>query len=330
MLSVDPNLNVTLADREQRQNAVVVDATNPVELADFVANQDAVINAMPYTFNKLVAKACVNAGVSYFDFSEDVETTAYIKAIADSGLLKPDVVMVPQCGLAPGAINIIAANLIKNFDSVKSLEMRVGALPRYANNEMKYYLSWSGAGLVNEYNKPCDALWRGEQVKTLPLDGLEHIVLDGVPYEAFNTSGGVATMCETYAGKIQELDYKTIRYPGHCERMRFVMHDLGMGDHPDMLIKIMEDKVPSTQQDVVIVYVNAIGTIGGKPSQRSYLKQIHHKDGLTAIQRSTAAGMAAVVNMWYLQKLTPGFVRQETLSLGDFFLSEWGTSVYKN
>lgn len=328
MLSVDKTLNVTLADRDVRDNAVVVDATDPVELANFITGQNAIINAMPYTFNKLVAKACVDAGVSYFDFSEDVETTAYIKSIAESGALKPGVVMVPQCGLAPGAINIIGANLIRQFDEVKSLEMRVGALPRFANNEMKYYLSWSGAGLVNEYNNPCDALWRGQPVKTMPLDGLEHIVLDGVPYEAFNTSGGVATMCETYAGQIQDLDYKTIRYPGHCERMKFVMHDLGMSEHPEMLIKIMEHKVPSTDKDVVIIYVNAVGTIKGKTCQRSYLKHIHHDRGFTAIQRSTAAGMASVVTMWAQGQLTPGFVRQENISYSDFRRTDWGHAVY--
>lgn len=329
MLSTDLRFKVTLADKEPHCDAVILDVTDKNSLNSFVLQQNAIINAMPYTFNKIVAETCAINGVSYFDFSEDVETTNYIKSLSGSNSISRNSVMVPQCGLAPGAVNIIGANLIKHFDSVKSLEMRVGALPRHANNEMKYYLSWSGAGLVNEYNKPCDAIWRGQHVKTLPLDGIEHIVLDGVPYEAFNTSGGVATMCETYAGRVQNLDYKTIRYPGHCDRMKFVMHDLGMSDHPEMLIKIMEQQVPSTEQDVVIIYVNAVGTINGKTRQRSYLKHIYSDYRFTAIQRSTAAGMAAVVSIWAQQKLTPGFVRQENIPLSDFLSTDWGRDVYK-
>jgi saccharopine dehydrogenase-like NADP-dependent oxidoreductase len=103
---------------------------------------------------------------------------------------------------------------------------------------MKYYLSWSSSGLVNEYIKPCDALFRGKPVKTLPLDGEENIVIDGVTYEAFNTSGGVATMCETYSNRIEELNYKTIRYPGHLDHMRVVINDLGLGDRPDLLAQL--------------------------------------------------------------------------------------------
>ena len=154
----------------------------------------------------------------------------------------------PQCGLAPGAINIIGAHLIARFDTVRSLELRVGALPLSASNEIKYYLSWSSSGLVNEYIKPCDALFRGKPIKTLPLEGKENLVIDGVTYEAFNTSGGVATMCETYRGRIGELNYKTIRYPGHLDHMRFVVNDLGLGDRPDLLARSSISRSPQRRR----------------------------------------------------------------------------------
>jgi saccharopine dehydrogenase-like NADP-dependent oxidoreductase len=326
---VPNNLTVTLADKVSSDpNVVIVDASDYILLDSFVSTQDAIVNAMPYTMNKFVAESCARLGKSYFDFSEDVATTAFVKNLAHSGSMKPGQVMIPQCGLAPGAINIIAADLIKVFDEVDTLEMRVGALPCNANNEMKYYLSWSSAGLVNEYNNPCDALWRGQHIKVLPLENLEHIVLDGIPYEAFNTSGGVATMCETYEGKICNLDYKTIRYPGHCEHMKFVMHDLGFSNHPERLIQIIEENVPGTSQDVVIIYVNAVGTINGKPHQRSYTKRITHEHGLTAIQRSTAAGMSSVVSMWLNGQLPDGFVKQEDIKFDDFIKTPWGKEVY--
>ena len=178
---------------------------------------------------------------------------------------------VPQCGLAPGTVNIIGAHLIAQFDTARSLELRVGALPLSVSNEMKYYLSWSSSGLVNEYIKPCDALYRGEPIKTLPLEGKENVVIDGATYEAFNTSGGVATMCDTYRGRISELNYKTIRYPGHLDHMRFVIHDLGLGDRPDLLTQIFDQSIPATRQDVVLLYVNALGTRSGKLQQCSYV-----------------------------------------------------------
>jgi saccharopine dehydrogenase-like NADP-dependent oxidoreductase len=305
------------------------DVTDPDSLGKFVAMNDVIINALPFFLNKAVANACAAAGSSYFDFSEDVVTTAHVQTLA---LQNPELTFAPQCGLAPGAINIIGANLTKSLDKVKSLEMRVGALPLSANNEMKYYLSWSSQGLINEYLKPCDALYRGQPIKTLPLDGLEHITIDGVGYEAFNTSGGVATMCETYQGVIDDLNYKTIRYPGHLDHMRFVVHDLGLGDRPELLTEIFDQAVPATTEDVVLMYVNAVGTKNGKPFQCSYVKKVRAFELFngTAIQTTTAAGMAAVVEMFLAGKLKKGFIRQESISFEDFTNTVWGKKVYGN
>ena len=256
-----------------------------------------------------------------------LNSTSFVKGLAEN---EKELVFVPQCGLAPGAVNIIGASLIASLDGVRSLELRVGALPLSANNEMKYYLSWSSSGLVNEYIKPCDALYRGEPIKTLPLDGRENIVLDGVAYEAFNTSGGVATMCETYRGRIDELNYKTIRYPGHLDHMRFVIHDLGLGYRPDLLTQIFDQAVPATIQDVVLIYVNAVGTRKGGLTQRSYIKKVKAQElfPATAIQTTTAAGMAAVIELWIKGELRPGFVRQEEIAFAKFAKTKWGAAVY--
>jgi saccharopine dehydrogenase-like NADP-dependent oxidoreductase len=183
---------------------------------------------------------------------------------------------------------------------------------------------------VNEYLKPCDALYHGEAIKTLPLDGRENIVLDGVAYEAFNTSGGVGTMCETYAGRISELNYKTIRYPGHLDHMRFVIYDLGLGHRPDLLTQIFDQAVPATTQDVVLIYVNAVGTRKGGLRQRSYIKKVKAQElfPATAIQTTTAAGMAAVLELWIKGKLQSGFVRQEDIAFDKFVKTRWGAAVY--
>jgi saccharopine dehydrogenase-like NADP-dependent oxidoreductase len=328
MLRTVPGISATtLTDTAAAPGVERLDAAREAELAPFVAGHDAIVSALPFHLNKSAAALCAAEGRSYFDFTEDTDTTAFIQSIAraDTGAS-----FVPQCGLAPGAINIFGADLVERFDTVRALEMRVGALPASTTNQMAYYLSWSSAGLINEYLQPCDALHRGQPIKTLPLDGVEQIVLDGVTYEAFNTSGGVATMCETYAGRIQDLTYKTMRYPGHRDHMRFVIEDLGLGERPALLTEIFDRAVPLTTQDVVLLYANATGAMEGKLHQRSVFKKVRGGDveGYTAIQATTAAGMAAVIELWAAGRLKRGFVRQEEIRLADFLSTRWGNSVY--
>jgi saccharopine dehydrogenase-like NADP-dependent oxidoreductase len=326
LASVGGVTKITLADNAG-QGDVHVDACTGENLAAFVHTHGAIVNALPFYLNKTVASACAEARRSYFDFSEDIESTKFVSDLARGF---KEIVFVPQCGLAPGAINIIGAHLISQFETARSLELRVGALPLSANNEIKYYLSWSSSGLINEYIKPCDALFRGRPVKTLPLDGKENLVIDGVTYEAFNTSGGVGTMCETYSGSIGELNYKTIRYPGHLDHMRFVVNDLGLGDRPDLLTKIFDQSIPSTTQDVVILYVNALGIRNGKLQQCSYVRKVKAQElfPATAIQTTTAAGMAAVIELWIRGSFKSGFVRQEQIPFDRFSTTRWGGAVY--
>ena len=164
----------------------------------------------------------------------------------------------------------------------------------------------------------------------MPLEGREQIILDGVSYEAFNTSGGIGTMCKTYQGRIGELNYKTIRYPGHLDHMRFVIHDLGLGDRPDLLTQIFDQAVPATRRDVVLVYAKGIGLLNGKLKQHSYLRRIKAEElfPATAIQTTTAAGMAAVIELWLRGELRPGFVRQEDISFQQFLTTRWGRAIY--
>src|SRR5207249_4998570 len=165
---------------------------------------------------------------------------AIAKLLASSGHYDvirgdPDQIFMPQCGLAPGFVSIAANHLARKFDKLDEVRMRVGALPQFPTNEMKYNLTWSTDGLINEYGNPCEAIYQGRFIQTLPLEGLEHFSLDGVDYEAFNTSGGVGTLCETLRGKVRTLDYKTIRYRGHRELMAFLMNELRLNDRRAML-----------------------------------------------------------------------------------------------
>jgi saccharopine dehydrogenase-like NADP-dependent oxidoreductase len=211
--------------------------------------------------------------------------------------------------------------------------MRVGALPLSATNQMKYYLSWSTAGLINEYCQFGEALYQGKRIPTTPLDGVEHLTIDGVEYEAFNTSGGVATMCETFADKVCDLNYKTLRYPGHRDLMKFLLMDLNLGQKQEILTQIFDQEVPLTFNDVVVVYVNSVGRTGMGLLQRSFVKKIYASTvgnrPLSAIQLSTAAGLVAMLELFAQGKLPRGFVRQESVGLEQFFETQWGGRVYR-
>jgi saccharopine dehydrogenase-like NADP-dependent oxidoreductase len=198
--------------------------------------------------------------------------------------------------------------------------MRVGALPIHTSNALHYSLTWSTDGLINEYGNVCYGLENGKTVELLPLDDLEEIKIDGLTYEAFNTSGGIGSLTETYAGRIKKLNYKTIRYPGHCEKMRFLMNDLKLNDDRTTLKRILENAVPKTDQDVVLTYVSVTGSRDHQFTEENYVKKFYSKKlyGLewSAIQLTTASSLCAVLDIIISQpEKFHGLVRQEQISL---------------
>src|SRR6266446_4703947 len=305
-----------------------IDIRSEDALKNFIQGCGAIVSAAPYYLNRLIANVCADEGRSYFDLTEDVETTSFVRGLANG----KNSTFVPQCGLAPGAINIIGSGLAHSLKTIRSLEMRVGALPLSASNQMKYYLSWSTAGLINEYCHFGEALTQGRRIVTTPLDGVERLTIDGVEYEAFNTSGGAATMCETFEGSVTELNYKTLRYPGHRDLMKFLLFDLNLSQKQEVLTQIFDQEVPLTFNDVVVVYVNSVGSDGGNLLQRSFVRKIYSGTisghPLSAIQLSTAAGLVAALELFAKKQLPAGFVRQESISLTQFFETQWGGRVY--
>jgi saccharopine dehydrogenase-like NADP-dependent oxidoreductase len=322
---------VSLADQRPPQRLPVgaaflpLDARDPAQLAAACRGQAAVVSAAPFFLNAEIARAARDAGAHYFDLTEDVATTKAIRALADSAATA----FVPQCGLAPGFVGIVAGDLAKRFDAARAVKMRVGALPRYPVNRLKYNLTWSTDGLINEYCNPCEALRDGALVSLQPLEGLEPLVIDGIEYEAFNTSGGLGTLCETLAGKVESLDYKTIRYPGHCEALRLLLEDLGLSRKRGVLKEIFEAALPETPQDVVHILVTASGFRGGHLVQETFTRTVF---GLgpeeTAIQRTTAAGACVLLDLVLSGRVpSRGFVRQEDVPL-DLFLANRFAGVY--
>lgn len=340
LLHATGDYQVTVLDKNPAYLKVLADegiATIEVQgddkaaLVQGVRGKDAVVNALPYHLAIPAAEAALECGCHYFDLTEDVAATQTIKALADGARTA----FMPQCGLAPGFIGIVAHHLASQFDSVRDVQMRVGALPAFPTNALKYNLTWSVDGLINEYCHPCEAIHGGKSISALPLEGLEHFSLDGVEYEAFNTSGGLGTLCETWSGKVHNLDYKTVRYPGHRALMQFLLGDLGLASDQENLKAIMRKSMPATMQDVVLVFVTVSGMKKGVLLQEVFARKIFAerdaKNPLSAIQITTAAGICAAVDLFREGKLpASGFIRQEQVALPDFLANRFGKAYQQS
>lgn len=304
-----------------------LDASDVTLLAKHLAAHpvDAVISSLPFYCNVGVAQCARKAGAHYFDLTEDVEVTRQVRQIAEGA----DQAFVPQCGLAPGFISIAANELITHFDELRAVKLRVGALPQHPNNVLKYSLTWSTEGLINEYGNPCQAIVDGRTIEVAPLEGLEEIEIDGTLYEAFNTSGGLGSLAETHGVSVESMNYKTIRYPGHCAQMRLLMNDLKLNQDRSTLKRVLENAVPQTLQDVVIVYAAVTGKQDGELREENYVNKIYPQVIAgrlwSAIQVSTASGITALVDL-VLQNPAKhrGFVAQEAFSLPDILKNRFG------
>ncbi len=302
------------------------DVTDQDFMLDLMREQDAVVSALPYFLNKPIAQMAHDLGIHYFDLTEDVETTNFIRELSPTS----KGVMAPQCGLAPGLIGIVGSDLTKAFTKLRDIELRVGALPRFPNGLLAYSFTWSPAGVINEYLNDAEAIHNGVRKMVPSLDGLEYINIEGQEFEAFTTSGGLGTMCETFEGKVDTLNYKTIRYPGHGRLMRFLMYELILKKDKQLLEDILKEAKPPVKDDVVYVYAVVEGWQGEKIFRNEYYRAFYpiEIDGQhwRAISWTTAASIAAVIEMVADGSLpTSGFIKQEDIPFDAFLKTQNGS-----
>ncbi|HID67201.1 MAG TPA: L-lysine dehydrogenase [Roseibacterium sp.] len=290
-----------------------------------LAQQDAVLSCLPFHLNAPLAQIAHDAGIHYFDLTEDVPTT---KAIIELSKTSRGL-MAPQCGLAPGFVGIVGADLIASLDDCRSCRMRVGALPQNPTGLMGYAFNWSPEGVVNEYLNDCEVLEDGQIKWVSAMEWLEDVYIDGVRLEAFTTSGGLGTMCETYLGRVANIDYKTMRYPGHVAQMNFFFHELLMRDRRQEAGDILVNAKPPVEDDVVYVHVSAEGTDDGALRRREFVRGyrpvVIAGKARTAIAWTTAASVVAVIEMVRDGALPQtGFLKQEDIPLAAFLATTTG------
>ena len=292
-----------------------------------LASADAVLSCLPYSLNIGVAERAHRAGIHYFDLTEDVPTTQRIRELAEtsSGL------MAPQCGLAPGFVGIVAARQATRFDRCRSIRMRVGALPHHPTGLLGYAFNWSPEGVVNEYLNDCEVIEDGVRKFVSPMEWHETIYVGGTRLEAFTTSGGLGTMCETFHGEVENLDYKTMRYPGHMQLMNFFFHELLMREQRELAGEILTHAKPPVDEDVVYVHVASEGEIDGQMKRIEFVRTYLPRDvaGVrsTAIAWTTASSAVAVIEMVRAGTLPDrGFLKQEEIDLLHFLETPTGRS----
>jgi saccharopine dehydrogenase (NAD+, L-lysine-forming) len=302
-----------------------VDLASPEATGKALVPFQAMLSCLPYHLNAAIAKVAHGLGMHYFDLTEDVPTTKSI--IELSATAKG--IMAPQCGLAPGFVGIVGADLARQFEHCRAIRMRVGALPRNPTGLMGYAFNWSPEGVVNEYLNDCEVIEEGQHKWVSPMEWIETLYIDGIKLEAFTTSGGLGTMCETFLGKVDNIDYKTIRYPGHVQLMNFFFHELLMRERRDLAGQILTHAKPPVDDDVVYVHVSAEGTVDGALRRKEFVRAYHPIEAAggrrTAIAWTTSASAVSVIEMVREGRLPArGFLKQEEIPLGAFMETKAG------
>lgn len=306
------------------------DVSNEKSIREFLKDKDAVVSCLPYFLNIKIAETAVAMGVHYFDLTEDVPTLHAIQEMAS----KSKSVLAPQCGLAPGFIGILGAGLYGQFSDIRSVKLRVGALPLHPMGQLGYSFTWSAEGVINEYLNDAEVIHNHERKMRSSLDDVESININGRQYEAFLTSGGLGTMCETLEGKVEALNYKTIRYPGHRDGMKLLLYDLLLKNNRKLAKEILNNALPLVDEDIVLVYAAVEGIMDGelrrKEFSESYRKITLDNKDWRAISWTTACSISAVVDLVSEGKLKDkGFIKQEEIPFKMFIQSHFGSMYEK-
>jgi saccharopine dehydrogenase-like NADP-dependent oxidoreductase len=303
----------------------VVDVASIEQLRAELRSVQAVLSCLPYHLNLGVAVTAHALGIHYFDLTEDVGTTQAILEMSETS----EGLMVPQCGLAPGFVCIVGASQAARFDRCRSIRMRVGALPQNPTGLLGYAFNWSPEGVVNEYLNDCEVIEEGVRKWVSSMEWHETLYVAGTQLEAFTTSGGLGTMCDTFLGRVENLDYKTMRYPGHMDLMNFFFHELLMREQRELAGRILTHAKPPVDDDVVYIHVASEGFIDGQLRRVEFVRAYYPRDaaGLrsTAIAWTTAGSVAAVIEL-VRDGVVPskGLLRQEDIPIEAFMATPTG------
>jgi len=281
---------------------------------------DAVMSAIPYYLNLQLAECAVEAGVHYCDLGGNTEIVFQQKALADKAVAK-GVTVIPDCGVAPGMVNILAQHGIKQLDTVDSVRIFVGGLPQNPEPPLNYQIVYSLEGVLDYYTTLSWVLRDGKRVQMTALSELESVSFPAPVggLEAFHTAGGLSTMAFRYEGKIPTMEYKTLRYPGHAAMMETI-RELGLLDlEPvdvkgvkvvprDVFVSVVGPKLTKLKgKDLLVLRVTVTGTKKGKPATRQFdlIDRYDEEHGISAMMRTTGYSLSITGQMQVRGQVTP-------------------------
>ena len=314
-----------------------LDVRDQKAVLELMRNADACLGAVSYTVNLELARLATQAGTHFCDMGGNNAVVA-AELELDAAAKKAGVTVIPDTGLAPGMVSLLAVHGVARMDETESVRIRVGGLPRRPEPPLDYMLVFSVEGLINEYVEPCVAIRDGKIVDDIePLTDVEPIEFPP-PFgtlEAFNTSGGTSTLPQTLLGKVRELDYKTIRYPGHAEKMR-AMLEIGLMDSEPIEVggaevsprevfeTLLDRHIPHGDDDSVLVRVVVEGLVDGREARATYqiIDRRDEESGLTAMMRGTALPSSIICLMMARRETQAGAVPQEAGIDADRFIEE--------
>lgn len=323
--------------KDERIIPMQADVARIDELKSKLNGTTSILGAVHYKFNYELSRMAIELGAHYCDLGGNNSVVDQQMTLSDDAV-KAGVSIIPDCGLAPGMVSVVVAHGEKRFDRVDDIHLRVGGLPQDPQPPLDYMLVFSVEGLINEYIEPVRAIKDGEVITVPPLCEIEDLSfpepLDKL--EAFTTSGGTSTLVGTYFGKVKNLDYKTIRYPGHCDKIKTFL-DLGFFSSDKIEIngrsiaprelsgKLLESSLPSGGKDLVLVQVELIGEINGHRRSLKYrlVDSFDDSTKLTAMMRMTAFPAIIISQMQADGRIaTRGTVPQEIAVPPEQFFDE--------
>ncbi len=292
----------------------VVNAENRSWMKELFEKNDVAISALPYQCNHKLTCIAIETQTHFLDLGGNNDVVSQQRSLTGEAA-QQGVTIIPDCGLAPGLVSTITRDIVNRMDTVLYVKLRVGGLPLVPTGPLKYQISWSPNGLINEYLEPALVLEDGEIIKKDSMTGIERIEFPE-PFgwmEAFYTSGGCSTLPYTYRDTIERLDYKTIRYPGHCEKFKILL-DLGLGSEipvevgeqhvvpRDLLINQLLKNIPTTGDDVILVKVLGCGykeTNHDKITTLEYtmIDRCDKENNVSAMMRTTGFSISAIAQM---------------------------------
>jgi len=293
-----------------RVEAHHVDAANISDVADLMRGHDSVISCVNYWYNVALSKAAIETGANFCDLGGNNYIVDEQLAL-DADAKAAGVNIIPDCGLAPGMVSVLAMHGAAKFDSVDEIHIRVGGLPQDPQPPLNYQLVFSVEGLINEYIETARVIRNGNLTTVESMTEIEQLSFDGFPpLEAFQTSGGTSTLPDTFLGKISELDYKTVRYAGHCEKFK-TMIDLGLCSSEEMLVDfqnvtprkvfgdLLQQHLPADGPDYVLVRLDFVGKKDGEIKKLRYdiVDKQDEATGMSAMMRTTAFPASIIAQM---------------------------------